>query len=866
MFRDIGFLVLLTLFAATVAPADDGVTVGPRPSWVIDHPADLEAALPAHDADAPEHILLFEMQANDRARARYYGMTVRLNNAEGVDRYSDVVLSFNPAFEHLEVHEVTVIRDGRRIDKLADHDLRVLQREEAMYYGIYDGRLTALMNLTDMREGDVLVTAYTIVGRNPLLADAVLHGVNQQSHAPMHDLHLRVIVDPDQPVWQHARGGGQPLEELDTRWGREYRWHGHDLPAGEPDPYAPPGWVPFPRVVLTSYPDWAAVADWARPLYRVTDQERQELTRLVDGVLTGDDQLEQALAAIRFVQDDVRYLGREEGLWALRPRPPTRCFGERAGDCKEKSLLLVTLLDIIGVEAHPMLVSMAYGPRLAEMAPTPMAFDHCVVTYTLGGARFFIDPTASYQGGGVGGTAFADYGAGLVLAPGTRDLHPVPGPDPGRVEVTYHLDVDAMGEGGADFTVTSLYHGTMADARRGGIAGTSLRDLGRSNTQYYSQIFPGVEQTDPVEVLDDHREGDNIVTVVEHYRLNDVWLEPAEPEGRRQLELYPLEMEGVTSMAPSPTRTAPYDAGEAVALDLTIVVDMPEPFAVALPEVRIEGDGYEYSSQVTSEDATVTAVFHYSRTSREIAPENTAGFLRDHDRMSNDLGLVLFAGGEDGLAGGPSWPAIVLVLLSLGGFAALAIWLLRRYDPPAAVKVDRPRRIGGWLIIPAIGLILGGILEVAAVLGVPETFAAATWSAEVARAMGVEPSVWQGIMVLSMITMALHFVFRVAVAVAFYRRLTSAPRACVVYFGATALLLTLESVGMAVVASELVDADTVKETIQAWVGALIWVPYFLSSQRVQETFVFRRDGSYEQPEPLQEPELVAEPVDEPADE
>ena len=50
-----------------------------------------------------------------------------------------------------------------------------------------------------------------------------------------------------------------------------------------------------------------------------------------------------ALMALRFVQDEVRYLSISEGSKGWQPAHPTLTFERRFGDCKDKSFLLHAL-------------------------------------------------------------------------------------------------------------------------------------------------------------------------------------------------------------------------------------------------------------------------------------------------------------------------------------------------------------------------------------------------------------------------------------------------------------------------------------------------------------------------------------------
>ncbi|MFX8207373.1 transglutaminase domain-containing protein, partial [Acinetobacter baumannii] len=80
------------------------------------------------------------------------------------------------------------------------------------------------------------------------------------------------------------------------------------------------------------------------------------------------------LAALRFVQREVRYLGIEMGANSHAPHPPETVLPRRYGDCKDKTLLTLTLLGRLGIPASPALVHTTERQAAAERLPTPWAF------------------------------------------------------------------------------------------------------------------------------------------------------------------------------------------------------------------------------------------------------------------------------------------------------------------------------------------------------------------------------------------------------------------------------------------------------------------------------------------------------------
>ena len=108
-----------------------------------------------------------------------------------------------------------------------------------------------------------------------------------------------------------------------------------------------------------------------------------------------DDPLERAALATRLVQDKVSYLlnGLEGGNYL--PQEAEFTWDKRYGDCKAKSVLLLSLLKQMGIEAEPTLIASSGGDALPYLLPLPGDFDHVIVHATIAGVDYWLDGTSA---------------------------------------------------------------------------------------------------------------------------------------------------------------------------------------------------------------------------------------------------------------------------------------------------------------------------------------------------------------------------------------------------------------------------------------------------------------------------------------
>lgn len=145
-----------------------------------------------------------------------------------------------------------------------------------------------------------------------------------------------------------------------------------------------------------------------------------------------------------------------------------------------------------------------------------------------------------------------------------------------------------------------------------------------------------------------------------------------------------------------------------------------------------------------------------------------------------------------------------------------------------------PRGIGGWLIIPAVSLVLAPIKSAAGL------FMEISTIQSFAPELTSDPRIWlYGVIHVAMI------VATIIVAVLFFKKKRNAVPAIIGLMAASILAnivracLVQASLNVAMfeeVGFEEVGAETFKPVIHACVFAAVWIPYFVKSKRVKNTF------------------------------
>lgn len=387
----------LIVLGATVAalPAHAGTKplFQPAPAWVVPAPP-IDAA---KSAAVPRVIFDQQQKLADGQVWSYTDTANLVTSQESLLQAGTVILSWQPDEGDLIVHRIAIIRGDTMIDLLTDHDaLTVLRRERSLEALEIDGVLTATMPVKGLEVGDILRVTYSVTTSDPALKG------NMQSSATLLPDQTEVGFARVRAIWpaaQHVewKALAKVSDAKVTRAG-DLRELTVATPLPKPPELpgdAPARFHPLPLVELSTFRDWPDVSQTMAPLFAPVafapgSPLAVEAARIA---AAASDPLTRTALALASVQGNVRYLfnGLDHGNYV--PQTPDKTWAIRSGDCKAKTLLLLSLLKALDIEAEPVLAHTKLGDFLPLRLPSAAAFNHILVAATIGGKRYWLDGT-----------------------------------------------------------------------------------------------------------------------------------------------------------------------------------------------------------------------------------------------------------------------------------------------------------------------------------------------------------------------------------------------------------------------------------------------------------------------------------------
>jgi len=440
----------------------------------------------------------------------YFRRVRQVVSPAGVQNASELNIDFDPSFQRLVLHDVVVIRGGKRIDELARDEVRIIEKESDADESIYDGQLTALLFLKDVRPGDVIDYSWSLEGSNPLLGGRYADEYDFSTSVPTRLMRHRLVWPKGRPL--HV---SKPAQIAGDAW----IWERRNVAATDAEDATPDWYEPGEVVQVTEYGSWSEVAKWADALFQLDAASHATIAGIADDIRkTNHTRDAQVVAAIRLVQDDIRYLGIEMGRGSHEPRQPAVVMNQRYGDCKDKALFLAALLRELGVEAYPALVNTKLRSHLDSYLPSPFLFDHVITQVVDGGKTYWIDGTLADQGGTLATIETPSDERALVVRADSKALAPIVVQSHGSIHVDEIISSDQQR---MTLEVTSTYSGRDADDMRAELSGQSLADVAKTHLNRYAADHPRIEALGAPSIDDDRLR--DVIVLHERYAIRDLW-------------------------------------------------------------------------------------------------------------------------------------------------------------------------------------------------------------------------------------------------------------------------------------------------------------------------------------------------------
>jgi len=450
---------------------------GDAPAWMH---ALVGVPLPAHDEKTDAALLYSEEIVNVQSADKIKTTVRRAYKILRPDGrgYGTLVVPFGVRQKITSMHGWTIPADGK------DYEVKDKEALETSLRSIAGSELVSdmkdkVLQIPAADPGNIVGYEYEMEEQPYALQDVWRF----QGESPVRETRYTLQLPPG---WEYKASWLNAPEVRPAQSGNQYQWVLSDVKEIRREDEMPPFPAVVGQMILSFFPsggagpeksfaNWPQMGTWYLDLTSGRNQASPEIQQKAAALTAGAaTPLAKIRALAAFVQSDIRYVAIELGIGGWQPHTAGDVFIHRYGDCKDKAVLLNSMLREIGVDSYYVAINAERGSVTPEVPPHLGAFNHVILaikipagvddTYLFAtiqhpklGKILFFDPTNELTPlGEISGFLQANYG--LLVTPDGGELVQLPMQPTAMNSIrrTGKLTLDSDGTLKGDFEETRL--------------------------------------------------------------------------------------------------------------------------------------------------------------------------------------------------------------------------------------------------------------------------------------------------------------------------------------------------------------------------------------------------------------------------
>jgi len=294
--------------------------------------------------------------------------------------------------EEVEIIKALVIKpDGRKIRAKKIQDVSPYSG-----YPSYTDLKTKIISMRNLAVGDIIELEYRTKARFSRMQGEVWGQFYFYDAVPMEVSRFILTAPSTREIYIKSENldMGPLIEYSEDGALKTYTWERKNCLKAESEYMMPIKEDLFPYLTYSTIDDWQKIAAWywskVKDIINPTPEIIEETDRITQGA---EDTREKIKKILLYFKENIRYVSMSFGLNAFEPHLPQEVLEDKYGDCKDQSMLLISMLKYIGIDAYPVLVR--YGNSLyppERVVPSPQEFKHVLVYADFKGQDLWLDP------------------------------------------------------------------------------------------------------------------------------------------------------------------------------------------------------------------------------------------------------------------------------------------------------------------------------------------------------------------------------------------------------------------------------------------------------------------------------------------
>lgn len=324
---------------------------------------------------------------------------IKILNDRGKEKFAEIVLNYDSTYEKVELEYARTIKPDGTVVTVGDKNIR----DVSLYlnFPLYSNARARIISMPEVTAGSCIeYRAKLYQSQLPdkknfnmtywLQADEPILFQRSTINVPKEKNLQYKIVNPSYNTFGFDMAPKVSEEGNRQIFFSEFK----NVPQIIPEPGMPSLSKVDPYILFSTFSGWQEIYAWWRDLYKDKIAADVDIKVKVRELIKEKKTPEEKIRAIyNYCAQEVRYVAVEYGDAGYEPHKASEIFKNKYGDCKDKAILLITMLREAGIEAYPVLISTQDSFDVQEDQPA-LLFNHAIAAVPIGDQLVFMDSTA----------------------------------------------------------------------------------------------------------------------------------------------------------------------------------------------------------------------------------------------------------------------------------------------------------------------------------------------------------------------------------------------------------------------------------------------------------------------------------------
>jgi len=428
---------------------------------------------------------------------------IKILTESGKKDYSTLTFSYHRRYQSVEIPSASVIYPDGTILKIPEDAVKDTTEAETQEMNIFEENFRRKAVTVPNLAVGCSIQYEAVTTTKALLKDNYTDAFMFQYSEPLLFKKVTINGPSSKPLRYIVKNGSLEFNESKKGSRNIYQWQAQKVPMIITEP----GMVSIGdvgiKLAVGTFKDWKEISRFGDSLNQdkldSTPEMKETVKKLTSGLTTEDEKI---LAIFRFISQKIRYMGSAMDVGAfIEPHKASYTFEKQYGVCRDKSVLMASMLREIGVHCDDVLINI--NTATVPEIPT-VYFQHAICAVKKkDGSVFFMDPTLELSSSM--GESYTGDKHVLLLTKEGSDLAVVPHVPAerslGTIEATANLDNNGTYTGKVHLSGTGYYDLVLRSINREYTAVQFERVVGQLGTHFHPRAaVSDVVSSDPADL------------------------------------------------------------------------------------------------------------------------------------------------------------------------------------------------------------------------------------------------------------------------------------------------------------------------------------------------------------------------------